>query len=260
MNAHAGSAPETAKSRTRRPAAATPPGAAEPFARRIAMTLRRHWLWLAANVGAAVPLLWLAWDTATDNLTVNPIDDFTERTGNATIILLLLTLAVTPVQTITGWRQVGTIRRSLGLWAFAYVTLHLLVFVGLDYAFSLRYILMDGLPQKPYIVVGFLAFLILLPLAITSTRGWMKRLGRNWKRLHRMVYVAGILGVIHFLWVSKLVWGEPLKYAVILALLLAARIPWVRGHLTSLRRRLPWTKTPARPRPEAIRPREVREV
>ncbi|HXF64158.1 MAG TPA: protein-methionine-sulfoxide reductase heme-binding subunit MsrQ [Caldilineaceae bacterium] len=258
MNARAVSGAKPVKSRTNRPVAvATAPAEGEPKIRRLAMTLRRHWLWIVANVGAAIPLLWLAWDTAMDNLTVNPIDDFTERTGTATIILLLLTLAVTPIQTITGWRQVGTVRKSLGLWTFAYVTLHLLVFVGLDYAFSLRYILMDGLPQKPYIVVGFLAFLILLPLAITSTRGWMKRLGRNWKRLHRLVYVAGILGVIHYLWVAKVVWGEPLQYAVVLTLLLAARIPWVRARLTNLRRRLPWVRAPARPQSQPARAREV---
>jgi sulfoxide reductase heme-binding subunit YedZ len=210
-------------------------------------TLRRHWLWIVANVGAALPLLWLAWDTAMDNLTVNPIDDFTERTGGAAILLLLLCLAVTPVQTITGWRQVGTIRKSLGLWAFTYVALHLLVFVGLDYAFSLHYILLDGLPQKPYVVVGFLAFLILLPLALTSTRGWMKRLGRNWKRLHRWVYAAGILAVFHYLWVAKVDWGKPLLYAAILAFLLVARVPWVRSRLSSIRRRRPGAKPPARP-------------
>jgi sulfoxide reductase heme-binding subunit YedZ len=212
------------------------------------LRLRRHWLWIVANLVAAFPLLWLAWDTATDNLTVNPIDDFTERTGKAAILLLLASLAVTPVQTITGWRQVGTIRKSLGLWAFAYISLHLLVFVGLDYAFSLRFILQDGLPQKPYIVVGFLAFLVLLPLAITSTRGWMKRLGKNWKRLHRAVYAAGVLAVFHYLWVSKVAWGEPVIYAVLLVLLLTARIPWVRGHLSKVRRYMPGAKPQVPPR------------
>jgi sulfoxide reductase heme-binding subunit YedZ len=216
----------------------------------VTLRLRRHWLWIVANLAAAFPLLWLAWDTLMGNLTVNPIDDFTERTGKAAIILLLASLAVTPIQTITGWRQVGTIRKSLGLWAFTYISLHLLVFVGLDYAFSLRFILQDGLPQKPYIVVGFLAFLVLLPLAITSTRGWMKRLGKNWKRLHRAVYAAGVLAVFHYLWVSKVAWGEPVVYAGLLVLLLAARIPWVRGHLSKLRRYMPGAKPQAQPRPK----------
>lgn len=206
---------------------------------RLRATLRRHWLWMVTNLAAALPLLWLAWDAWQGNLTVNPIDDFTERTGSAAIRLLLASLAVTPVQTITGRRKIGVMRKSLGLWAFAYVALHLLVFVGLDYGFSLRYILQDGLPTKPYIVVGLSAFLILLPLALTSTRGAMKRLGRNWKRLHRWVYAAGILAVVHTIWVAKLAAGEPTLYAVILAVLLAARLPWVRGRLSGLRHTRP---------------------
>ncbi len=209
--------------------------------------LRRHWLWIAANLAALLPLLWLAWDTWQGNLTVNPIDDFTDRTGSSAIRLLLASLAVTPVQTVTGWRKVGVIRKSLGLWAFAYAVLHFLVFLGLDYGFSLRYILQDGLPTKPYIVVGFSALLILLPLAFTSTRAAMKRMGRNWKRLHRWVYAAGILAVVHYLWVAKLAQGEPLLYSVILALLLAARIPWVRSRLSGLRRR---KATPAPSEPQ----------
>jgi methionine sulfoxide reductase heme-binding subunit len=197
--------------------------------------VRANWLWLLANVGALVPLLWLTWDYFTDNLSINPIDDYTDRTGSAAIILLLLSLAVTPVQTVTGWRQVSTVRKSLGLYAFGYAVLHMLVFVGLDYGFSLRFILLDGLPSKPYILVGLSALLILLPLALTSTKGAMKRLGRNWKRLHRWVYAAGVLAVIHFIWVVKVPFGEPTLYAIILALLLAARIPAVRSRLTQLR-------------------------
>jgi len=197
--------------------------------------VRANWLWLVANIGAAIPLLWLAWDHFTDNLSINPIDDYTDRTGGTAIALLLLSLAVTPVQTATGWRKVSTIRKSLGLWAFAYAVLHMLVFVGLDYAFSLRFILLDGLPSKPYILVGLSALLILLPLALTSTKGMQKRLGKHWKALHRWVYAAGILAVIHYLWVVKLPFGLPTIYAIILALLLVARIPVVRTWLGNLR-------------------------
>ena len=197
--------------------------------------LRAHWLWLVANIGAAIPLLWLAWDHLRDNLTINPIDDYTIRTGGAAILLLLLSLTVTPLQTVTGWRKVATTRRSLGLWAFAYAVLHMLVFVGLDYGFSLEFILLDGLPSKPYILAGLAALLILLPLAITSTKGMQRRLGKRWKTLHRWVYAAGILAVIHYIWVVKLPFGLPTIYAIILALLLVARIPVVRTWLGTLR-------------------------
>lgn len=200
--------------------------------------LRRNRLWLAANVAALWPLLWLAWDWWFDNLSIDPLDDFTNRTGTAALLLLLASLAVTPVNTITGWRQVLTLRKTLGLYAFFYATLHLLVFVGLDYGFSLRFILLDGLPTKPYIVVGLAALLILLPLALTSTRGWMKRLGRNWKRLHRLVYAAGILAVVHYLWVAKVAFGKPVIYAGVLALLLVLRMPIVRTWLSRVRVRV----------------------
>ena len=208
--------------------------------------VRANWLWLVANIGAAIPLLWLAWDHVRDNLSINPIDDYTDRTGGTAIALLLLSLAVTPVQTVSGWRKVSTIRKSLGLWAFAYAVLHMLVFVGLDYGFNLRFILLDGLPSKPYILVGLSALLILLPLAITSTKGMQKWLGKRWKALHRWVYAAGILAVIHYLWVVKLPFGLPTIYAVILAVLLVARIPVVRTWLGNLRPK-PTTKSmPAR--------------
>jgi methionine sulfoxide reductase heme-binding subunit len=199
-------------------------------------SMRRNQLWLWAQIGAAVPLLWLAWDWWRGNLSIDPIDDFTNRTGLAALNLLLLSLAVTPVNLLTGWRGVTVLRKSLGLWAFAYATLHLLVFVGLDYGFSLRFILLDGLPSKPYILAGLAALLILLPLAITSTRGWMQRLGRAWKRLHRLVYAAGILAVIHYIWVAKTPYGSPTLYAILLAVLLLVRVPVVRTRLVRLRR------------------------
>jgi methionine sulfoxide reductase heme-binding subunit len=197
--------------------------------------VRENWLWLVVNIGASVPLLWLLWDQVMDNLSINPIDDYTDRTGNTAIVLLLLSLAVTPVQTVTGWRKVSTIRKSLGLWAFAYAVLHMLVFVGLDYGFSLEFILLDGLPSKPYIVAGLAALLILVPLALTSTKGMQRRLGKAWKKLHRWVYIAGILAVTHFIWVRKVPFGLPTIYAIILALLLIARLPAVRSWLGSLR-------------------------
>lgn len=200
-------------------------------------SLRKRWLWLAVNICAALPLLWAAWDFWRGNL-IDPIDALTGRTGQSAIILLLLTLAVTPLVTVTGYRKLIGVRKSLGLWAFAYASLHLVVFVGLDYGFSLDDILKDGLAQKPYIVVGSIALLILLPLAITSTRGWMRRLGRNWKRLHKWIYAAAILAALHYIWVAKIAVGQPAVYAAILAVLLAARVPLVRGALADFGRKV----------------------
>lgn len=199
---------------------------------------RIDWLWWAAALGGAIPLLWLAWDTWQGSLSVNPIDDFTDRTGKAAIILLILSLACTPAQIVFGYKQALTARKPLGLWAFTYAALHLLVFVGLDYGFDFGLILSDGLPQKRYIVVGFAAFLILLALALTSTRGAMRRMGRNWKRLHQWVYGAALLAALHFLWLVKAAerW-EPGLYGALILLLLAVRLPRVRGWFTEMRRR-----------------------
>ena len=215
--------------------------------------VRENWLWLVANIGSALPLLWLVFDQLTDNLSINPIDDYTDRTGGTAILLLLLSLAVTPVITVTGWRKVSTVRKSLGVWAAIYAFLHMLVFVGIDYAFSLEFILLDGLPSKPYILVGLAALLILIPLGLTSTKGMQKRLGKTWKKLHRWVYAAGILAVIHYIWVVKVPFGKPTLYAIILAVLLIARIPIVRNWLSGLRPKPAAKANPAaRKRPKAV--------
>ncbi len=200
-------------------------------------TLRAHWLWIAVNLAALIPLAWLIWDAATGGLSVNPIDDITDRTGSAAIVLLLLSLAVTPVHVVSGYNPILKVRKSLGLYAFLYATLHLLTFVGLDYGFRADLIFADTLLDKRYILVGLGAFLVLVPLAITSTRGWMRRLGRNWKRLHRLAYAAGIFAVLHFVWLAKAGRTEPLFYAAALSLLLLARVPPVRRRLAGLRRR-----------------------
>jgi sulfoxide reductase heme-binding subunit YedZ len=205
----------------------------------ISTYLRRNWFWLAANLAAALPLLVLLRDFAQDNLGVDPINTINNATGRAAIALLLLSLAATPLHTIFGFRRGLTVRKSLGLWAFAYASFHLLNFVGLDYGFDVQFLLQDALLNKPYIVAGLAALLILLPLAITSTRGWMRRLGRNWKRLHRLVYAAGVLAVLHFLWQAKAAErGEPLLYGLALALLLLVRIPALRQRIIALRQRI----------------------
>jgi len=172
----------------------------------IRKTLTKHWFWIIVNLAALTPLFLLLWNFWNDNLGADPVAYITKKTGQSAIILLGLSLACTPINTVFGFRPALTVRKSLGLYAFMYAALHLLNFVGLDYGFNLNYILADALLKKRYMIVGLSAFLILLPLAITSTKGWMKSLGRNWKRLHKLVYAAGVLAVLHYFWLVKLIY------------------------------------------------------
>ena len=208
--------------------------------------LRRNGFWLACNVAALLPLAWLVWGFTQESLGVDPINTINNVSGRAAIVLLLLSLACTPANVVFGFRQALTLRKALGLYAFLYASLHLLNFVGLDYGFDLGFIAQDALLDKPYILAGSLALLILLPLAITSTRGWMKRLGRNWKRLHQLVYGAGVLAVLHFFWQAKVAerW-EPLLYGLALALLLTVRVPPVRRWIARTRTTLTKRQAPA---------------
>ncbi|NJN93179.1 MAG: sulfoxide reductase heme-binding subunit YedZ [Anaerolineales bacterium] len=199
-------------------------------------TLKRNWLRILTHVGAVIPLIWLLWDYWFDNLTVNPIQDITFRTGKPALILLVLSLACTPVNTLFGFKQVLPLRKPLGLYAFLYVCLHFLTFIGLDYGFNWG-LLYEAIFEKRYALVGFAAFLILLPLAVTSTQGWMRRLGKNWKRLHRWVYLAGILAVVHYVWLVKADIREPLLYGAAIGLLLILRLPAIRKAVTHFRSR-----------------------
>lgn len=200
-------------------------------------TLTKHWVWIIANLGGLYPLATLLWDFSQGDLGADPVSTITKRTGTAAILMLTLSLACTPVNSLFGFRQILTVRKSLGLYAFLYAALHLTNFVALDYGLSLKAIFDDALLKKPYMIVGFSAFLILLPLAITSTRGWMKRLGRNWKRLHQLVYAAGILAVLHYYWLVKIDITKPLLYAAAVGLLLVLRLPPVRHWISRLRPR-----------------------
>jgi methionine sulfoxide reductase heme-binding subunit len=199
-------------------------------------TLRKNWLRILTHVGALTPLVWLIWDYWFNNLTVNPIQDITFRTGKPALILLVLALACTPVNTLFGFKQVLPLRKPLGLYAFMYVCLHFLTFVGLDYGFDWS-LLYEAIFEKRFALVGFAAFLILLPLAITSTQGWMRRLGKNWKKLHRWVYLAGILAVVHYVWLVKADIREPLLYGAAVVLLLCLRLPAVRKTIANFRNR-----------------------
>jgi sulfoxide reductase heme-binding subunit YedZ len=169
-----------------------------------------------------LPLLWGLWDVWQGNLGANPIEEITHRTGDWTLRFLLITLAVTPLRQWFGWGWLLRLRRMLGLYAFFYALLHFLTYLVLDQFFDWPEILKDIL-KRPYITVGFIAFLLLIPLAVTSTNSMMRRLGKRWGQLHKLVYVATAAGVLHYLWLVKADYRQPLIYAVILVVLLAAR-------------------------------------
>jgi sulfoxide reductase heme-binding subunit YedZ len=173
------------------------------------------------------PLGLLVWRALSDGLGANPVEAIVHFTGSWALRLLLVTLAVTPLRRLSGQPWLIRFRRMLGLFAFFYALLHFAAYLILDRALVWEDITTD-LTKRPYIVVGFVALLLLVPLAITSTRGWIKRLGRHWVTLHRIVYVIAILAVLHFLWLVKADTLEPLINAAVLAVLLAFRVPWGR--------------------------------
>ncbi|MGD8999723.1 MAG: protein-methionine-sulfoxide reductase heme-binding subunit MsrQ [Granulosicoccaceae bacterium] len=174
-----------------------------------------------------VPLALLGWQIFADALGPNPVEELLHRSGDWALRLLLLTLTMTPLRRLTGWSGWVRLRRMLGLYAFFYASLHFLIYLWFDREFLWREIIVD-IGKRPYITVGFAALLILLPLAVTSTRGWQRRLGRNWARLHQWVYLAGLGGVMHFIWLVKADVREPLMYAAWLLTGLLIRAWWQR--------------------------------
>ncbi len=171
------------------------------------------------------PLLWMAVRYLTDDLGANPIEAVLHWAGRWTLILLLVGLAITPLRRLTGWNQIIKVRRTVGLFAFFYVSLHLLIYLGLDQGFAWSFIVEDVV-DRPFITSGALGFLLLVPLAVTSTKGWIRRLGKRWQKLHRLVYLAASLGALHFFWKVKADTFWPLVAAAVLAVLLLARVPW----------------------------------
>jgi sulfoxide reductase heme-binding subunit YedZ len=210
--------------------------------------------WLT-HLGALTPLAVLVWLYFTDGLTVNPIQDITFRTGKAALVLLVLSLACTPLNSLLGWRAAIKLRRPLGLYAFLYVCLHFLTFVGLDYGFNLD-LIYGAIFEKRFALVGFAAFLILLPLAITSTKGWQKRLGKLWKTLHKGVYVAALLAVVHYVWLVKSDVREPLAYGAVVAALLLVRVPGIKRLFKRAGRKL----VPPVPRAPSRRPGQIERL
>jgi methionine sulfoxide reductase heme-binding subunit len=173
---------------------------------------------------ACLPLAKLATDAFTGGLGANPIAEGMNRLGFWTLTFLTLTLAATPLQARLGWTWPVRVRRALGLLTFGYAALHLVAYAGVDQALDWSAIWAD-VAKRPFITVGFATFLTLLPLAVTSTDGWVRRLGfRAWKRLHRLAYLAALGGILHFVWRVKIDLRRPLLFATLLGLLLLSRL------------------------------------
>ncbi|HSF33867.1 MAG TPA: protein-methionine-sulfoxide reductase heme-binding subunit MsrQ [Candidatus Tectomicrobia bacterium] len=187
---------------------------------------------LKATVFAAclIPLAVLAGQALTNDLGANPIDEITDQTGIWTLRLLLITLAVTPARRLSGWNRLIRLRRMLGLFAFFYGSLHFLTYLWLDQFFAIEDIIAD-VRDRPFITVGFTSFMLLIPLAATSTAAMIKLLGGKWwQRLHRLVYAIAMGGVVHYLWLVKADTRQPLLYGAILAALLGFRLWDMYGH------------------------------
>jgi sulfoxide reductase heme-binding subunit YedZ len=189
----------------------------------------RPWIKAGLFLGALAPLAYILLRAQQGELGANPIAQVMNELGLAALVFLVASLACTPARWLFGWTWQIRVRRELGLFAFFYAALHFLTYLALDLTFDLGTVAED-VAKRPFITVGFLAFLILVPLAITSTNGWVKRLGYyRWLRLHQLVYLAGALAVLHFIWRVKIDLSQPLTYAVIVAALLGIRaVFWLR--------------------------------
>jgi len=171
-----------------------------------------------------LPLALLAWDTWHGALGADPVAQLEHRSGDWALRLLLATLAITPLRQLSGWNKAIRFRRMLGLFAFFYVSVHLTIYLVIDLGGFWSQLLTE-IAKRPYITVGFTAWLLLIPLALTSTNAMMRRLGRNWQRLHKLVYLIAVLGVLHFLWLVKADHREPAIYLGVLIVLLLLRLP-----------------------------------
>jgi sulfoxide reductase heme-binding subunit YedZ len=195
----------------------------------------------AAGLG---PLGWIIWAGLTGNLSANPLSDITNETGIWALRFICITLALTPIRRVTGWNTIIRFRRMAGLYAFFYGSLHFLIYVIVDRFAALdfpdgivalstvRNLLVsvsEDIYKRPFITIGFTTLMLLLPLAVTSTAGMIRRLGgRRWQALHRLVYVAGITAVVHYWWLVKADVSSPFRYAALVAVLLGARVAWAR--------------------------------
>jgi len=188
-----------------------------------------QWFPLLAHIACWLPLLWLIYSAWQGNLSADPIRASILRTGKIALVLLVLSLACTPLNTIFGFTPALRVRRALGDYAFLYTCLHFALFVSLDYGFDFQLVLNEL--SKPYAMIGLITGLLLVPLAITSFPPWPKKLGRNWKRLHKLVYGINLLAAIHFLLVVKQGVAEPYLWMILVIFLLVLRIPPIRRML-----------------------------
>ncbi|PPK77079.1 sulfoxide reductase heme-binding subunit YedZ [Methylobacter tundripaludum] len=193
------------------------------------MILRINNLRSLTLVGCLIPLLWLFIDIAFDNLGSNPIQALHIRLGDWSLRFLCLTLAITPIQTVTKWRGMTDYRQMLGLYAFFYATLHVLAYLLVDHALMWRMVGIDVI-ESPYIWFGVLAYLIIFSLALTSPKWAKKRMGKTWKKLHRFIHIAAVAAIVHYFWQLKGNLAEPLFYSIVVFLLLSFRIlVWVKN-------------------------------
>ena len=206
-------------------------------------------LQILIHLGALFPLAKLLFDYFTNNFSPNPIQDLEQETGFAAITLLILSLATTPLRTLFNWKALSKHRRALGLYAFFYATLHVTVYLAIDYGFDLN-LLIEATLEKRYTLIGTTAYLLLIPLAFTSTKYWMRKLGKNWKKLHKLVYLIAPLLILHFSWARKgdifSLQGDillPFIYGVIVIVLLLLRISPIKKSVKALRKNISlWQK------------------
>lgn len=176
-----------------------------------------------------MPLAWLVWRAFTNDLGAFPYEEIEKQTGRWTLRILAVTLAVTPARRLFGWNAAIRYRRMLGLFVFFYACIHLTAYLGLDMQLDMSDIVEDIVEHK-YITIGMFAFLTLIPLAVTSTKGWIRRLGKRWQKLHRLIYITAIAGTVHYLWAVKKDTFLPLVYLTIFVVLLGYRlVMWQRS-------------------------------
>jgi methionine sulfoxide reductase heme-binding subunit len=185
-----------------------------------------RFLKVVAFFAALGPLAYLVWAAFTGNLSANPVSDLTNETGVWTLRFLVITLTITPLRRLTGWNVLIRFRRMTGLFAFFYGSLHFLTYIAFDRSFEPLSDIIKDVAKRPFITMGFTAFVLMIPLALTSTAGMIRRLGKRWQLLHRLVYCSAVAGVIHYYWLVKADVRPPLIYASIVGVLLGFRLVW----------------------------------